>query len=265
MNDSSFRHDYLVGQPLPIAQLYSRAHNAKDARARHDNSFYLFEALIKLAAWPPIVCYLAELREGVVRDEKLDGLLQQLALPSLGQWVGFLRETARHYGKRDTHPVGNLWSQLNKKHSDLPGVLALYRHIRNGPEGTPSNEKSCSILQLFDLLVQYRNAVFGHGANRIASFYESEMGPLLFPAVTEVLSAGVLDLLGNKDARLIHVSQVRKVNRTTVEIDAVDPKRYARPRNDSQSDRNTTTSRNDRLRLDVGFNPRDESPTYGVA
>jgi serine/threonine protein kinase/ABC-type branched-subunit amino acid transport system substrate-binding protein len=48
------------------------------------------------------------------------------------------------------------------------------------------------------------------------------MGPLLFPAVTEVLSAGVLDLLGNKDARLIHVSQVRKVNRTTVEIDAVD-------------------------------------------
>jgi branched-chain amino acid transport system substrate-binding protein len=222
MNDSSFRNDYLVGQPLPIAQLYSRAHNAKEARARHDNTFYLFEALIKLAACPPIVCYLAELREGGARDEKLDGLLKQLALPSLGQWVGFLRETARYYGKRNDHPLRNLWGQLNKKHSDLPAVLALYRHIKNGPEGTPSNEKSCTILQLFDLLVQYRNTVFGHGANRIAAFYESEMGPLLFPAATEVLSEGVLDLLGNKDARLIHISQVRKLNRTTVEVDAVD-------------------------------------------
>jgi hypothetical protein len=45
-----FRREYLVRLPLPVAQLYSRAFNAKDGRARHDNAYYLFEALIKLSA-----------------------------------------------------------------------------------------------------------------------------------------------------------------------------------------------------------------------
>src|SRR5439155_2028747 len=43
-----FRRDYLVQLPLPLAQLYSRAYNAKDARGRHDNTFYLFEAVVKV-------------------------------------------------------------------------------------------------------------------------------------------------------------------------------------------------------------------------
>ena len=37
-----FRRDYLVRLPLPLAQLYSPAYNAKDARSRDDNCFYLF-------------------------------------------------------------------------------------------------------------------------------------------------------------------------------------------------------------------------------
>ncbi len=45
-----FRREYLLRLPLPLAQLYSRAFNAKDARGRHDNAFYLCEALVKLAA-----------------------------------------------------------------------------------------------------------------------------------------------------------------------------------------------------------------------
>jgi hypothetical protein len=49
-----FQRDYLVRLPLPLAQLYSRAHNAKDSRGRHDNTFYLCEALIKLAATPAV-------------------------------------------------------------------------------------------------------------------------------------------------------------------------------------------------------------------
>jgi hypothetical protein len=49
---TDFQREYLVRLPLPLAQLYSRAHNAPAARARHDNTFYLFEVLIKLAACP---------------------------------------------------------------------------------------------------------------------------------------------------------------------------------------------------------------------
>ena len=48
-----FHREYLYRLPLPLAQLYGRAFNAKDAaRGRHDNSFYLFEAFVKLTAAP---------------------------------------------------------------------------------------------------------------------------------------------------------------------------------------------------------------------
>src|ERR1700710_1131674 len=84
---AEFQREYLVRLPLPLAQLYGRAHNAKDARARHDNTFYLFEALIKLAAAPAVAAYLDEVERGAPRVPALDRLLVCLASPSLGQWV----------------------------------------------------------------------------------------------------------------------------------------------------------------------------------
>ena len=62
-----FHREYLYRLPLPLAQLYGRAYNAKDARGRHDNSFYLFEAFVKLAATPLVACYLAEIEAGTPR------------------------------------------------------------------------------------------------------------------------------------------------------------------------------------------------------
>src|SRR5438874_11684999 len=96
---TDFQRDYLVRLPLPLAQLYSRAYNAKDARGRHDNSFYLCEALVKLAAAPAVAAYLDEVERGAARVPALDRLLAQLALPSLGQWLAMLRELARHFGE----------------------------------------------------------------------------------------------------------------------------------------------------------------------
>lgn len=202
----SFRREYLIRLPLPLAQLYSRARNAKDARARHDNCFYVFESLIKLAGAPLVAAYIQERRHGGERVEKLDRLLVQLAHPSLGQFVGILREASRHFGQpqqEGSHPLGHLWQQLNQKHSDLGGLSALFRRIKNGPEGRPAGGKSCSILQLLDALVTYRNAVIGHGAGRFQSFYEENMGPLMFPAVNDVLDEGVLDMLGPPGSRLV--------------------------------------------------------------
>ena len=51
---NEFHREYLIRLPLPLAQLYNRARNDKSARARHDNTFYLFEATVKLAAAPGI-------------------------------------------------------------------------------------------------------------------------------------------------------------------------------------------------------------------
>lgn len=209
---------------MPLAQLYIRAFNARDSRGRHDNCFYLFECLIKLAACPLIASYLAEVRQGGERNKKLDRLLAQIALPSLGQWLGFLRETSRHVARRPdavTHPLGHVWEQLNQKRSDLAGALDLFRQIKNGPQGKVSGSKSVSLLELFGSLVQYRNAVFGHGATRHESFYEEEMGPLLLRAVNDVLGEGVLRWLGPDGSRLIFVREVRRVSKETVEVDAV--------------------------------------------
>lgn len=115
MSTPQFHREYLTRLPLPIAQLYSRAHNAKDARGRHDNAFYLFEALIKLAGAPLVACYLYDVEKGTPRVPALDRLLAQLALPSLGQWVAILRELSRYFGARldaASQPLGHVWDQL---------------------------------------------------------------------------------------------------------------------------------------------------------
>ncbi len=90
-------------------------------------------------------------------------------------------------------------------------MLALYRRIKNGPDGAPAGDGTCSVQQLIEALVQYRNAVFGHGGARFESFYETQMGPLLFPAINELFDEGTLDILGPKGARLVYLSDLRHV------------------------------------------------------
>src|SRR4051794_39772878 len=89
-----FHREYLARLPLALAQLYSRSFNAKDARGRHDNAFYLCEALVKLAAAPLAACYVEDVHKGQPRVPELDRLLARLALPSLGQWLAILRTLA---------------------------------------------------------------------------------------------------------------------------------------------------------------------------
>ncbi len=67
-------------------------------------------------------------------------------------------------------------------------------------------------------MVQYRNGVFGHGASRFDAFYEHEMGPLLLPAVSELLAEGVWDLLGPRGSRLVYLTEVRTVQEGRAEV-----------------------------------------------
>jgi hypothetical protein len=219
--ETQFHREYLLRLPLPVAQLYSRAYNAKDARSRHDNCYYLFEVLIKLSACPLTACYVQGIRRGGQRVARLDQLLLQLAFPSLGQWMAILRETARHYGALPdaaSHPLGQMWDQLNRPQRDPSALVALYRRIKNGPDGQPSGDKSCTILQLFEALVQYRNGVVGHGAGRFESFYANDMGQLLFPAVNEILAEGIFSPLGPAGARLAYLTELRAVSEDRFEL-----------------------------------------------
>lgn len=221
--DQGFRRDYLLRLPLPLAQLYSRAHNAKDTRTRHDNCFYIFESLIKLSTCPLIGSYLDDLKRGKDHNEHVDRALSHLALPSLGQWVGMLRELSRHYGESDTtrgHPLRPVWRQLTRKHTigDSPGIVGLYRRIKHGPDGKLSADTKCNLLDLFDRLVRYRNDVVGHGGPRFDNFFENEMGPLMFPAVNEVLDDRNFDPMGPPGSRLVYMTEMRMVSEGKFEV-----------------------------------------------
>lgn len=216
-----FRREYLLRLPLPLAQLYGRTYNAKSARERHDNAFYLVEALVKLIASTATAGYLDEVSLGPSpRVPVLDRLLAQLALPSLGQWLGILRELAKYFATRvdsASHPWGSLNEQLTKTTRDEPALLALYQRIKNGPDGSLAADQSCSLIGVLDALVQYRNAVFGHGAGRFESFYADEMGPLLFPAVNEMLAEGRVNLLGVPQAKLVYITELRVLDQGRTE------------------------------------------------
>jgi serine/threonine protein kinase len=62
------------------------------------------------------------------------------------------------------------------------------------------------------------NIVFGHGANRSDIFYDKEMGPLLLPAVNEMLSEEIFTPLGTRKAYLVYLEEMRILSDTMVEI-----------------------------------------------
>jgi WD40 repeat protein/serine/threonine protein kinase len=221
----SYQRDYLVRLPLPLAQLYARAYNGKDARSRHQNTFYLFEATIKLSACTLVAAYGDELKHGGPRSSNFDARVARLSLPSLGDWRDLVREGARHFSERPaskSHPLTHLWNQLTEPRRDQAALVELYRRIKNGPDGKPGGDKSCSLLQVFDAIVPYRNLVIGHGADRGDAFYDRDMGPLLFPAANELLAEGTFDLLGPPGTRLVYAHQVRLRDDQRFEIDLWD-------------------------------------------
>src|SRR4051794_14211732 len=81
--------DAIGRMPLPLAQLYRRALNAKSTLDRHHNAYYLAEAALKLTASLRIGVVLAQdIEPGVPLAQSLEAL----CLPSVGHWVSFLRE-----------------------------------------------------------------------------------------------------------------------------------------------------------------------------
>src|SRR6478672_6636296 len=83
----AFDDDLARRLPLPVAQLYRRAFNAKTPLERHLTAFYLWEAGLKLLASNAVVEY----AQSGASDDELAERLQNLARPSLGHWWEFTR------------------------------------------------------------------------------------------------------------------------------------------------------------------------------
>src|SRR5438874_12902887 len=88
--------------PLPLAQLYRRALNAKSARDAHDFAFYLWEAALKLLTSAVIVSY----QPDDPPDPKIAERLKNLARPSLGHWWELARLLIPMLSERNVSSYG---------------------------------------------------------------------------------------------------------------------------------------------------------------
>jgi WD40 repeat protein/serine/threonine protein kinase len=195
--------DLLRRLPLPLAQLYRRAHNAKTPLERHLTAYYLWEAALKLLASGVVVEY-----AGRGRPDPQAEALQKLARPSLGHWWEFVRRLVPPVADGSDPGFGKVRDVLlGRASDDLPRAAGLDALLRECLDGQGGARSTVRLSELFDRLVRYRNRELGHGAagQRGDDFYE-RMGRGLLAGVAEVLNR--LDVLAGR--RLLYVADVRR-------------------------------------------------------
>jgi WD40 repeat protein/serine/threonine protein kinase len=189
--------------PLPLAQLYRRAHEVTLPLERHLVAFYLWEATLKLVASVAVVEYAA----GDAPDPAIAERLRNLARPSLGHWREFVRLLLPPLAARgDSAFVALHDFFLGPPRDDLPAAAGLDALLRQHLEDRAGARATVALPELLDRLVSYRNRELGHGAVGLAkpAFYE-RMGAALLSAAAEVQTR--VDVLAGR--QLVHTDAVR--------------------------------------------------------
>ncbi len=194
----SFDEQLCLRLPLPLAQLYRRAHNAKSSLERHNAGYYFWEAGLKLLGATAVGVYLAS---GRSPDALLRERLQGLARPSVGHWWEIARSltvelstgdnsalaggsrlnesTTTHHSPlttlRDTGFASVHDLLLGRTRDDLPRLAGLDAALCDALDGSAGSRSTVRLTELFERLVRYRNREIGHGAagQRPSAFYES--------------------------------------------------------------------------------------------
>src|SRR4051794_36848938 len=169
--ETAFDDDLARRLPLPLAQLYRRAHNAKGARDRHDTAYCLWEAALKMLGATAIVAY----AERDAPAPELAERLQNLARPALGHWWEFVRlllPVLADAGDEGFRAALDL--MLGRGRDDLPRAAGLDAALREALDGAGGSRVTVRLAELFERLVRYRNREIGHGAagQRPAEFYD---------------------------------------------------------------------------------------------
>jgi serine/threonine protein kinase/tetratricopeptide (TPR) repeat protein len=187
--------------PLPLAQLYRRAHTAKSELELHHVSYYLWEASLKLMATVAVLEYANLSRESREHDE----FIQKLAQPQVGHWCDLLRKLLPLAARSDAtlHRTNELL--LSDIQEELPRCAALDAVLRGAEPNAVSAASKVTLLDLFQRLADYRGTVFNTAphTSRSASYYEN-IGQSLLAATSEWLPR--IDLLAGQ--QLIFVSDV---------------------------------------------------------
>jgi len=189
--------------PLPLAQLYRRAHEAASALERHLVALYLWEASLKLLASVTVVEYAALENP----DPAIAERLRNLARPSLGHWREFVRLLLPALAGRGDAPFAALHRLLDgPSRDDLPAAAGLDALLRQNLEGKAGARAAVRPADLLDRLVTYRNRHVGHGAVGLGDEAFSErMGAALLLGAAELL--GRIDPLAGR--QLVYVKDVR--------------------------------------------------------
>jgi WD40 repeat protein/serine/threonine protein kinase len=200
--------------PLPLAQLYRRAHNAKTPLERHNAAYFLWEASLKLIGAVAIVEYAEQPSD----DATLNDYLKNVARPALGHWWGFVQRLLPVLAERgDAHFGKTRDLLLGKSRADLPRAAGLDATLREVVKGRERQARtSVNLTELFDLMVRYRNQEIGHGAigQRAGSYYQS-VGNALLAGIPELLAR--LDCLAGR--RLVAIRAVERQTSGDWEVD----------------------------------------------
>jgi serine/threonine protein kinase len=195
-----FSDDLVRRLPLPLAQLYRRAHAAPRPRERHLEGLYLWEAALRLLGSVALVRYAALSS----RDRKVEEQLARLARPNAGLWweaVRLLVPILAEHGDPYFARVRTLL--FGDAAADMPAVTAVLRELGEGRDtGGPAG----ALERFFVALVAYRNRELGHGVDWRGSFEQyARVGGLLLQAAAEVFPR--LDVLAG--CRLLYLANLR--------------------------------------------------------
>src|SRR5262245_35956445 len=195
--------DLIARLPLPLAQLYRRAANAKTSLERLLAGLSLWEASLKLLGSSALAVYAAR----PSHDPALVEALQNLARPALGHWWQFVRllvPTLADAGDPGFRAVRDLL--LGGTRHDLPFVAGLDAVLCETLHDRPATRTAVRLTELFDHLVSYRNREIGHGAaGQKPSALHEKIALALLAGLPELLAR--LDVLAGR--RLLYVSDVR--------------------------------------------------------
>jgi len=160
-------HEAAVDFPLPVAALARRARNAKSPRDRHDALYFAWEASVRLAvaADPP---------------ERAE----ELARPSLGDWVAALKKGDASF--------------------DAPELIAVCRLFSEVGTGRSPNPERVTVGKLLEFFPTYRRRAWAHSSLRESTSY-SAAADVLERGLAAAWAAGVFLPQGS---RLVYVESV---------------------------------------------------------
>jgi serine/threonine protein kinase len=169
--------------PLPLAQLYRRAHNAKAPLEKHLTAFYLWEAVLRLTA----AAVVAEHMSRVDPDTTVHLEPGRLARPELGVWWDVAREVLPDLARRIAGYQQLREALFGRPRDDLPQAAHLAELLAEEERGRRTLRTDVRLADLFDRLIVYRYREIGHGAGaQRADAYHQRMGPVFLEAFGEV-------------------------------------------------------------------------------